>query len=66
MYNIIYEMSRQSRIDARYWLLGAGSLGRPKGMDGQGGERGVRDVEHVYTCGRFMLMYDKTNTILKC
>ena len=26
--------------------------------------RGVRDWEHVYTCGRFMLMYGKTNTIL--
>ena len=24
----------------------------------------VQDGEHVYTCGRFMLMYGKTNTIL--
>ena len=32
MYNIIYEMSHQSRFDARYWMLGAGALGRPKGM----------------------------------
>ena len=32
MYNIIYEMSRQSRIDARYWMLGPGALGRPRGM----------------------------------
>ena len=31
-YNIIYEMSRQSRFDARYWMLGAGALGRPRGM----------------------------------
>ena len=31
-YNIIYETSRQSRFDARYWLLGAGALGRPRGM----------------------------------
>ena len=31
MYNIIYEMSRQSRFDARYWMLGAGALGRPRG-----------------------------------
>ena len=30
MYNI-YEMSRQSRFDARYWMLGAGALGRPRG-----------------------------------
>ena len=26
--------------------------------------RGVQDGEHVYTHGRFMLMYGKTNTIL--
>ena len=26
--------------------------------------RGVQDREHVYTCGGFMLMYGKTNTIL--
>ena len=26
---------------------------------------GVQDGEHVQTCGRFMLMYGKTNTILK-
>ena len=38
MYNIIYEMSRQSRFDARYWMLGAGALGRPRGMV-RGGRR---------------------------
>ena len=32
MYNIIYETSRQSRFNARYWMLGAGALGRPRGM----------------------------------
>ena len=32
MYNIKYEMSRQSRFDARYWMLGAGALERPRGM----------------------------------
>ena len=36
----------------------------PEGWYGKGGERGVQDWEHVYTCGRFMLMYGKTNTIL--
>ena len=25
-------MSRQSKFDARYWMLGAGALGRPRGM----------------------------------
>ena len=31
-YNIIYETSRQFRFDARYWMLGASALGRPRGM----------------------------------
>jgi len=31
---------------------------------GEEGERGVQDGEHVYTCGGFMFMYGKTNTIL--
>ena len=36
----------------------------PEGWYGEGGGRGVQDGVHMYTCGRFMLMYDKTNTIL--
>ena len=49
MYNIIYEMSRQSRFDARYWMLGAGALGQPRGMV-QGGRReeGSGWGTHVY------------------
>ena len=30
MYNIMYETSHQSRFEARYWMLGAGALGRPR------------------------------------
>ena len=30
----------------------------------EGGGRRVQDGEHIYTCGGFMLMYGKTNTIL--
>ena len=36
----------------------------PEGWYGEGGGIGVQDGEHMYTCGRCMLMYDKTNTIL--
>ena len=36
----------------------------PEGWQGEGGRRGVQDGEHVYTRGKFMLMYAKTNTIL--
>ena len=38
--NILGGVSCQSRFDARYWMLGAGSLGRPRGM-----VRGGRTVE---------------------
>ena len=36
----------------------------PEGWYGKGGGRGVQDGDHVYTCGGFMLMHGKTNTIL--
>ena len=36
----------------------------PEGWDGEEGGRGVQDGEHMYTCGRFMSMYGKINTIL--
>ena len=36
----------------------------PERWYGEGGGRGVQDWELVYTCGRFMLMYGKTNTVL--
>ena len=35
-----------------------------EGSDGMGGGRGVQDGERMYTCGGFMPMYGKTNTIL--
>ena len=35
----------------------------PEGWYREEGGRGVQDGEHVYTCGRFMLMYGKTNAI---
>ena len=42
MYNIIYETSCQSRFDARFWMLGAGALGRPRGMMGREVRGGFR------------------------
>ena len=42
-------MSRQSRFDARYWMLGAGALGRPRGMEWGGRrEEGSEWGTHVY------------------
>ena len=41
---------------------GAGALGRPRGIV-RGGRR-VQDGERMYTCGRFILIYGKSNTKL--
>ena len=36
----------------------------PEGWYGEGGGRRVQDREHMYTCGGFILIFGKTNTIL--
>ena len=64
LYNIIYEMSHQSRFDARYWMLVAGALGRPRGMVWGGRREEGSGWEHMYTCGGFILKFGKTNTIM--
>ena len=44
-----YETSCQSRFDARYWMLGAGALERPRGMEWGGRrEEGSGWGTHVY------------------
>jgi len=35
-----------------------------EGWYGEGGGRRVRDGEHMYTCGGFISIFGKTNTIL--
>jgi len=62
-------ISYKKRIASPGSMQDTGSWGQvhwddPEGWYGEGGERGVQDWEHMYTCGRFMLMYGKTNTIL--
>ena len=45
----MYETSCQSSFDARYWMLGAGALGRPRGMEWGGRtEEGSGWGTHVY------------------
>ena len=60
----ICEIDLQSRLDAWDRALSAGALGWPRGMDGEGGGRGIQDGEHMYTHSGFMSMYGKTNPIL--
>ena len=48
MYNIIYEMNRQSRFDAGYRMLGMVHLDDPEGWYGEGGGRGSGQGTRVY------------------
>ena len=36
----------------------------PEGGYGEGGGKRAQDGEHRYTCGRFILIFGKTNTIM--
>ena len=40
-----------------HWII-------PEGWYGEGGGRRVQDGEHMYTCGGFILIFGKTNTIM--
>ena len=44
--------------------LGMVYLDDPEECDGEGGGKGIKGGEHIYTCGRFMSMYGKTTSIL--
>ena len=62
-------ISCKKRIASPGSMQDTGSLGLvhwddPEEWFGERGGRGVQDGEHMYTRGRFMLMYGKTNTIL--
>ena len=61
MYITICEIDRQSKFDAWDRVLRAGAMGWPRGMDGEGGGRGVQDGGHMYTRGWFMSMYGKNH-----
>ena len=44
--------------------LGLVHWDNPEGWYGEGGGRRVQDGEHTYTCGGFILIFGKTNTIM--
>ena len=62
-------ISYKKRIASPGSMQDTGSLGLvhwddPEGWCGEGCGKGVQDGEHVYTRGRFMLMYGRADTIL--
>ena len=63
---LLDEMSCQSRFDARYWMLGAGALGRPRGMDWGGRkEEGSGWGTHVYLWWIHFDIWQNQNKYLK-
>ena len=63
------EMSCMKRDASPGSMHDAGCLGLvhwddPEGWYGEGGGRRVQDGEHRYTCGGFISIFGKTNTIL--
>ena len=64
-----YIISYMKRVASPDLMHNTGCLGLvhwddPEGLYREGGGRRVQDGEHMYTCGRFILIYGKTNTIL--
>ena len=62
-------ISYMKRVTSPGSNLDTGCLGLvhwddPEGWYGEGGGRRLQGAEHMYTCGGFMLIYGKTNTIL--
>ena len=63
-------ISYMKQVDSPGLMHNTGCLGLvhwddPEGWYGEGRGRRVQDGEHMYTCGRFILIYGKTNTILQ-
>ena len=65
----ICKISCKKRVASPGSMHDTGCLGLvhwddPEGWYGEGGGRRVQDGEHMYTCGRFILIFSKTNTIM--
>ena len=59
-------LSYVKQIASPGWMHETGRSGLvhwddPKGWDGEGGGRGIQEGEHMYTRGRFMLIYGKNH-----
>ena len=63
---IISCMKRVTSPDSMHDIgcLGLVHWDDPEGEYGEGGGRRVQDGAHRYTCGGFILIFGKTNTIL--
>ena len=65
--HVYYHVRNESPVQVRCMIQDAWGWSLwddTEGWDGERGERGLQDGKHMYTHGRFMSMYGKTNTIL--
>ena len=65
----IHIISYMKRVASPGSMHNTGCLGLvpwddPERWYGEGGGRRVQDGEHMYTCGEFISIFGKTNTIL--
>ena len=63
------KISCMKRVASPGLMHDTGCLGlvhwdNPEGWNGEGGGRRVQDGEHMYTCGGFILIFGKTNTVM--
>ena len=61
MYIIIYEADCKSKFDAWDRVPRAVHWYDPGGRDGEGGRRGILDLDTICVFGLFMSMYGKTH-----
>ena len=67
--SIVHRIWTGDSFHTWYYTCDTGCLGLvhwddSEGWYGEGGGRRVQDGEHMYTCGGFILIFGKTNTIL--
>ena len=59
-----YHIWNESPVQVQCTILGLVHWDDPEGGYGEGGGRRLQDGEHMYTCGGFISIFGKTNTIL--
>ena len=63
--NTIVTRKHKSRdTDHKKMKLRKSHWDHPEGWYGEGGGRRVQGGKHMYTCGGFIFMFGKTNTIM--
>ena len=60
----IYTLLLEMKISTNYLKIKCSTFVSPEGWYGEGGRRRAQGGAHMYTCGGFILIFGKTNTIM--